>query len=412
MVDPGTAEDRLRMIQAVTDSALSQLELDELLKELLERVRELLVVDTATVLLHDRSAGYLTVVAAVGIEEEVRQGVRIQVGRGFAGSIAQSHKPRILDHVDATTVVNPLLWERGLRALLGVPLMAAGQLVGVLHVGTVAQRAFTGTDIDLLQVVADRIALAVQAQLTSGERAAATALQRSLLPSRLPDQGELEFAARYVPGADNRVGGDWYDVFPLPGDRWGIVMGDVVGHGLPAAVIMGRLRSALRAYALLHVDDPAEVLTKLDRKVSHFEPGAMATVAYAVTSPGEDSFCLSVAGHPPPVLARPGQPACLVEAPADVLLGSGFARPRHNTVVAFPPGSVLCLYTDGLVERRSRPLDDGFARLRDAVDVRSPEAACVRIMAALSTWEWPEDDVALLVARHRPAHPRPGAPTV
>jgi sigma-B regulation protein RsbU (phosphoserine phosphatase) len=401
VVEPGEVEDRLRMIQAVTDSALSHLELEKLLQELLERVRELLRVDTATVLLHDKPSDYLTAVAAVGIEEEVRQGVRVRLGEGFAGHVATRRAPVVVTHVDETTVVNPLLWERGLHVLLGVPLVSAGELVGVLHVGSVSQREFTDNDVQLLQVVADRVALATQAQLSSVERATATSLQRSLLPSRLPQLPQLEFAARYVPGAETRVGGDWYDVFPLPGDRWGIVIGDVVGHGLPAAVVMGRMRSALRAYALLEVDDPADVLAKLDRKVTHFEPGAMATVVYGVIDPAGGSMCLSVAGHPPPVLAVPGRPAKLLDLPADLLIGTGIAMTRRSTVVEIPAGSVLCMYTDGLVERRNRDIDEGLTRLCGVVDTRAPESVCAAIMAALTGRDQPEDDVAVLVVRHR-----------
>ena len=153
--------------------------------------------------------------------------------------------------------------------------------MGVLHVGSFAPRSFGEYEIGLLQLAADRLALATQAQISHAERAAATALQRSLLPSRLPVVPEFDFAARYVPSAELGVGGDWYDVFALPGDRVGIVIGDVSGHGLSSAVIMGRLRSALRAYALDN-DSPGVVLDKLDRKANHFEAGVMATVAYGI----------------------------------------------------------------------------------------------------------------------------------
>src|SRR5213076_2919679 len=137
-------------------------------------------------------------------------------------------------------------------------------------------RAFTGDDMDLLQLAADRAALAVQALTAKLDRAATRTLQLSLLPSALPAVGGLEMAARYVPGT-GKVGGDWYDVFPLPSGGVCAVIGDVAGTGLQAAVIMGRIRSALRAYAL-EAADPADVLDRLDRKMRHFEPDAMATV--------------------------------------------------------------------------------------------------------------------------------------
>jgi hypothetical protein len=256
VAETGGFEDRLRRVHSLTDAALSRLSLEDLLVELLDRIRELLGTDTATVLLHDPAAGELYATAAVGLEEEVRQGVRIPLGEGFAGRIAAGLRPVEVHLIDPTTVVNPLLWEKNLKALLGVPMLVAGDLVGVLHVGTFTPRRFTEEDTGLLQVAADRIALAVRAEASVTDRAAAAALQRSLLPAVLPAVPGLEFAARYVPGAASGVGGDWYDVFELPGDRLGVVIGDVAGHGLAAAVVMGRLRSALRAYALDGGADP------------------------------------------------------------------------------------------------------------------------------------------------------------
>ncbi len=393
------AQDRLRKIAAVTDSALAHLDTERLLNELLERVRELLHADTATVLLLDSSGGQLLAAAAVGIEEEVRQGVRVPIGRGFAGGIAINRAPAVVDHVDNTTVINPLLWERGLKGLAGVPLLAEGKLIGVLHVGTVAQQRFTEADIQLLQVVGDRIALAAHTQVSVVERAAAEALQHSLVPSVLPAVAGLHFSARYVPGTDTGVGGDWYDVFHLPGERVGIVMGDVVGYGLAAAVVMGRLRSSLRAYAL-DSDDPSEVLEKLDRKAKHFEFGAMATVSYAVVHPSHDRITLALAGHLPPVLAEPGHETVLLELPVGPPIGfPGTGRRFPSSELELTDGAVLCFYTDGLVERRDSTIDVGLERLRETVTTASPESVCVRIMAALIGSARARDDVAVLAMR-------------
>jgi len=264
-------EDRLRDIQAITDAALSRLDDHDLLAELLERTRAILQADTAAVLLLDFSSGELIATATAGLEAEVVQGVRIPVGRGFAGRIAAEHQPVILDHVDHTTVLNPILWSKGIRALMGVPLIAGGKVIGVMHVGSLTPRKFTSDDVDLLQLAADRAATAVHSLMTQEDRIAAEALQRSLLPSALPPAEGAELAARYVPGK-GVVGGDWYDVFTLPSGQLGVVIGDVTGSGLQAAVIMGRMRSALRAYAL-ETPDPATVLAKLDAKMQHFEPG-------------------------------------------------------------------------------------------------------------------------------------------
>ena len=179
-------EDRLRDIQAITDAALSRLNDHELLAGLLERTRAILQADTAAVLLLDVSSGELVATAAAGLEEEVRQGVRIPVGRGFAGRIAAGHQPVILNRVDHTTVLNPILWAKGIRALMGVPLVAGGKVIGVLHVGSLDHRQFTGDDVESLQLAADRVATAVASLMAQEDRVAAAALQRSLLPSALP----------------------------------------------------------------------------------------------------------------------------------------------------------------------------------------------------------------------------------
>ena len=200
--EPGgmpAADNRLRRIESVTDAALAHLGVEDLLAELLERVRGLLEVDTVAVLLLDASSEQLVATAAKGIEAEVRQGVRIPLGRGFAGRIAAEKKPVVLERIDHTNVLNPILWERGIRSLLGVPLLSGGSVIGVLHVGALGERRFTGDDVRLLEIVADRVASAIQSRQAEVERTAARVLQRSLLPARLPVVPGLEMAARYVP---------------------------------------------------------------------------------------------------------------------------------------------------------------------------------------------------------------------
>jgi serine phosphatase RsbU (regulator of sigma subunit)/anti-sigma regulatory factor (Ser/Thr protein kinase) len=397
-VDAATADEQLRRIQSVTDVALTSLGVENLLNELLERLRELLAVDTAAVLLLDESAQYLVATAARGLEEEVRQGARVPLGRGFAGRVAATREPVILERVSHANVVNPVLVDKGLVSMLGVPLVAGGSLLGVLHVGSLAERKFDADDVKLVQLVADRVALVTQARLSHLERAAASALQRSLVPTRLPALPGLDLAARYVPSEEGGVGGDWYDVFTLPSGWLSLVIGDVVGHGLRAAVVMGRLRSALRSYAL-EGGDPGTVLTKLDRKVLHFEPSGMATVLYAMLSPSLDELYLSSAGHPPPVLTTRGGPACLLDVPVDPPLGVQHGLRRRTHSVPLPPGSVLCLYTDGLIERRRRPIEVGLTLLNQAVEPAPAETVCATVMERLVGSDVPQDDIALLVLR-------------
>jgi signal transduction histidine kinase len=156
------ARQRVEHVQAVTDVALAHLELDELFAVLLPRIRDILGADTCAVLLVDEHAGELIARAAVGIEEEVEQGVRIPIGGGFAGRIAAERRPVVLDDVDHAHVLNPILREKGIKSLLGVPLLIGTEPLGVLHVGTLTHRRFTRNDVELLRLVADRVAIAIE----------------------------------------------------------------------------------------------------------------------------------------------------------------------------------------------------------------------------------------------------------
>jgi signal transduction histidine kinase len=169
----GSTAEHVRRLQSVTDAALAHLRLDELLVALLERTRQILEVDTCAILLIDEDTNELVARAALGLEEEVEQGVRVPVGGGFAGRIAAEKQPVILDDVDHAHVLNPLLREKGIKSMLGVPLVVEGEVRGVLHVGALAARAFEEDEVQLLQLVADRAALAIEhARLFEAERAA------------------------------------------------------------------------------------------------------------------------------------------------------------------------------------------------------------------------------------------------
>ena len=399
---------------ALTDTALTRLDVDDLLVELLGRVRELLDVDTAAVLMLDAESEVLVARAACGIEDEVRQGVRIPLGTGFAGRIAATKEPVRLAHVDATTVANPLLWERGIKVMLGVPLLSGDDVLGVLHVGRLSNRSFGDGDINLLQVVADRIAGATQTRALAIERAATRLLERSLLPATLPSCPGLAFAARYVPAEERTVGGDWYDLFLLPSGQLWIVVGDVAGHGVHAAVLMGRIRSALRAYALLDTS-PAHVLDLVDRKVHQFEMGTFATVACAVSSPPYETLTIALAGHPPPVVAEPGQRATFPNVEVSPPIGASrrpstgatpavVAAARRSTTITLASGTVAAFYTDGLIERRGETLDVGLERLRDVTSPGAPERVAADIMRHLVGHTITTDDISLVVMGRTPSN--------
>ena len=400
-MDTSEGADRLANLLAVSDVELARLDLDDLLVKLLDRIRTALVTDTAAVLLRDPGSNYLVARAACGLEEEVRQGVRITLGRGFAGAIAARKEPVRLTRVDATTVANPILWETGIQVMLGVPLLNGTDVIGVLHIGRLSAEPFTDEDVEILQMAGERVATAIVARRLTLSAAAAELLERSLQPNRLPALAGLQFAARYVPAEGRAVGGDWYDAFALPtGDLW-LVTGDVAGHGLDAAVIMGRVKSALRAYALLG-EPPERVVELTNRKVQHFEMHTMVTLACAVAQPPYDRVRICSAGHAPPVLAVPGEQGRLIELPVGPPLGVRREITRAAADVSWPVGGVLLFYTDGLVERRDADLDTRLAQLARVVPADDPERVCATVMHEMIRNEAVRDDVAVLAARRVP----------
>lgn len=406
----GAALEQLRRVQRVTDGSLAHLSVDDLLNELLTRVREVLKADTAAVLLMDLATDELVATAAKGLEEEVQEGVRIPVGAGFAGKIAAERRPIVIDRVDHSNVLNPILRQRGVRSLLGTPLIVEGKVVGVLHVGTLHTRRFTDGDVALLQLVADRAALALQVRIHERNRLVTETLQRTFLPEILPSLPGMQIASHYVPASSSVViGGDWFDVFALPSGSLMLTIGDVAGHGVRAASVMGELRNALRGVALRE-EGPDEIATHLDQFLDHFEPGQMVTLLVGVVDRNLSSFRFVSAGHPPPlVVDGRGASFASTGSPSPPI---GLPRPvsYRETVVPLERGTSLLLYTDGLVERRHEPLATSLERLRTIADQwlrgRRPAEAIPGLMAELFDGYKPDDDVALLVLRREEAPER------
>jgi serine phosphatase RsbU (regulator of sigma subunit) len=194
------------------------------------------------------------------------------------------------------------------------------------------------------------------------------------------------------------VGGDWYDVFSdADGSIW-VVTGDVAGHGLGAAVVMGRARSALRAYTLME-DRPEKVLELTDRKIQHFEVGTMVTAVCATSRPPYAEWQIAIAGHPPPVIAAPGVPSRLVDLPIGPPLGGPPGMTRSAGSVTLAEDALMLLYTDGLIERRGESLATGLDRLCGALRAGTPELVCGRVVHELIGPQGPGDDVALLAVR-------------
>jgi serine phosphatase RsbU (regulator of sigma subunit)/anti-sigma regulatory factor (Ser/Thr protein kinase) len=397
----------LDAVQRVTDASLGRLGEQELLTELLNRITEILGTDTAAILLLDEELRVLRARAARGIEEEVERGVQIPVGGGFAGRIAAERRPIVIDDVDHAEILNPILREKGIRSLLGVPLLVEDRVLGVLHVGSLTPRQFTPSERDLLQLAADRAAVAIEHASLSEQRRLAESLQRQIL--RLDLSGALgasglEVASRYLPASGESLGGDWYDAFAIGGGQVAMAVGDVVGHGLPAAAVMSQLRTALRAYAADGVP-PAGVVDRVNRLMLDLGPARMTTLAYVVCDTEEEVIQLVNAGHPPPlVIPQEGEPFYL-EVPSGLPLGVSSAARYECHQRRFETGSTLILYTDGLVEVRGETIDLGLERLRTAAEGGTVEALCDRVLRRLLPAER-GDDVALVAARVPPVPDR------
>jgi anti-sigma regulatory factor (Ser/Thr protein kinase)/putative methionine-R-sulfoxide reductase with GAF domain len=404
----GPDAQQLLHVYRLSEPALAELPLEALLDELLVRAREILSVDTVAVLLLDEEKNELVARAAKGIEEEVERGVRIPIGGGFAGRIAAERTPIYIADVDHAEVLNPILRDKGIRSLLGAPLIVDGKAIGVLHVGTLKPREFTNDDAALLQVVAARAAPAIERaglyEALDREHRSAVALQRSLLPESTPEIVGVDVATRYLPARDE-VGGDWYDVIELPGGLVGLAIGDVAGHGVRAAALMGQLRIGLRAYALDGYS-PAETLKRLDRLLHTIRGEGMATAAYALLDPLSGSVRLASAGHPPAVVVDADGQARLLEGTPAPPLGTMPFGAYAELETTIGPGETLMLYTDGLVERRREPLTAGLERLRVYASVNaSADALCQRVIDRLVPAEGAEDDVAIVVLRNTPIAP-------
>ncbi|MFF8606125.1 SpoIIE family protein phosphatase [Streptomyces sp. NPDC015346] len=288
----------------------------------------------------------------------------------------------------------------GLRSYLAVPLIARGEVLGALDLKrTRNPEPFTADDETLAGELAARAAVCIDnARWYQQARDTGLTLQRSLLPQRPPNPPGLEIAYRYQPAqAADEVGGDWFDVIPLTGEKTALVVGDVMGSGISAAATMGQLRTATRTLAELDLD-PAQVLHHLDRIADRMEQ-TITTCVHAVYDPEGATCLISSAGHLPPVVLRPGRPPELLDLPTGAPLGVGDV-PFATTTVALHPGDALVLYTDGLVETRDQAIDERLEALVAllATPLDSLEETCDMLLRSLRH-PGNHDDVALLIAR-------------
>lgn len=286
-------------------------------------------------------------------------------------------------------------------SFLVVPLLARGNVLGFLVLTRQHHHEpFLDADVALAEELAARTAICIDnARLYSRERRTALTLQSSLLPTFLHRPPGLEIASRYLPASDlTSVGGDWFDVIPLPEGRTALVVGDVMGHGIRAAATMGQLRTATRTLASLDLA-PGELLFRLNRVAQQLDPDQIATCAYATYDQASRVCALASAGHVPPMLLRPDGRTELLQTPPGAPLGIGTDSFRSREI-AIPRHGVLAFYTDGLVESREHDIDEGIAALGAllADPAQTLEALCDVITSARQQCR-ERDDIALLLAR-------------
>jgi serine phosphatase RsbU (regulator of sigma subunit)/anti-sigma regulatory factor (Ser/Thr protein kinase) len=391
--------ERVGKLQRITDVTLSHFSLEQLLPEALERIVDVVRSDAAAVLIAADDLA-LRASSAVGLSG-MERGLSLGAGEGLPGRVAQARQTIMTAATAEDDLISRAFAEQGARSLLGVPLTVEDRMMGVLIVGAGDGRELGRVDADLLRLAADRIALSIQrVQLYEREHLIAQTFQRSLLPERLPEIPGLSVAARYLPaGEAAKVGGDWYDVLELPGDSVGLVMGDVVSHGIRAASTMGQIRSAIRAYALDR-EPPGAILSKLNTVARGLDQRETATAVYLALDLAERTCCFASAGHPPPLVIDPAGSARFLEEGRSVPLGAYAGTRYWEAVVRLEPGSTIVLYTDGLVERRGSTLGQGLERLVSTASGHpaEPETLCDRLVDALVGDQRPPDDVALLAA--------------
>jgi PAS domain S-box-containing protein len=291
-------------------------------------------------------------------------------------------------------------------ALGVVPLVSRGRPIGAMMLSFADEGTFDADEQALITTLAEQCAQALErARLQERSHDVALALQQSMLPSALPEVNGLELTARYHPAVESlEVGGDWYDVVALPDGRVALAVGDVVGRGLRAATTMGQLRSALAALAL-STESPSEVLDGLERFAGQVEGARLATVVYGVLDPAAGAFRYACAGHPPPLVLRPGGGTELLEdgrSPLLCALPAGATGPRPEGTHLLEPGDRLLLYSDGLVERRRESLSDGLRRLAEAAVAVGDGAGWADELVRRMTVGAGDDDVALLAVAFAP----------
>src|SRR6478735_3887068 len=403
------ASERLQRITTELSNALTRADVAQVL---LAHVDEAVGTECAVLVSLGEGLRPTEILDSNGFEEDVAES---WLEARMDASTPQGQAVRRLTpyHFDATDAVagdrahDPA--HSGHRSFLFVPLVLGRRPLALLVASAHHPLDLGPDDLRFVAALAGQAAQALdRARRFESERRIAETLQQSVLPASLPSVPGLQLAGRYLPGtAELEVGGDWYDAIPLSNGRFGLVVGDVVGKGVRAAATMGQLRNAIRAFSLDRLK-PTTTLGRLSRLAEEVIETSFATVVYAELDPETGVCRYASAGHPPPVLAKLDGGVEFLDGGRGLPLGTGAAATYRQAVAELPHGAVLLFYTDGLIERRGRSLDEGFERLRAAVATapREPDLLADHVLEHLIGDEERRDDVVLLVARLLPVAPR------
>jgi PAS domain S-box-containing protein len=393
-------------LQQVTEAALEHLEPADLMGLVVERIKEAFRADMARILLIEPGREAELAVGAVAGFGSVAKPATVPIG-DVLSQVVKEGRPVILDGLQSGAGLDPMLGAAAPRALMASPLTVKGRMAGVVEIGTRKERRFTPEEESLLVLMADRAGLAIEhARAYEREVGTVEMLQRSLLPDKLPKLPGMTIAARYRPGGAD-VGGDWYDAIPLDDGRVGLAMGDVVGHGLSAASLMGQLRHAARAYAL-EGHSPPGVLDRLDKLVRSLPGAQMATLLYLVLDSDLTTVRFASAGHVPPLAVSPDGEARFLEGAPNPPLGVFDSSGHEELTVKLEPGSTIVLYTDGLVEERGVSIDAGLEALRRAArNPADPEELCDHLVDSMLSIHPAHDDIAVLALQALPVRAEP-----
>jgi serine phosphatase RsbU (regulator of sigma subunit)/anti-sigma regulatory factor (Ser/Thr protein kinase) len=404
--------ERLQAMTAALSNAVTRVDVAEVA---VDAVTGALDADAATLALVQEERGLLRTLASRGFDDAASEpGLELDLAANLPGPNAVRRRvPDFFASPEELREAFPDLQAAdmgGGESLFFVPLVVGGRSNGLLTVSWAESRTLSADERRFALLVAGNAAHALdRAGTFEAEQTIAATLQRSVLPSTLPRVEGVQIAARYLPGTlDLNVGGDWFDAISLSDGRLGIVVGDVVGKGVQAAATMAQLRNGLRAFSLDRMK-PSSTVARLDRLAGEVLETAFATVLYAVVDPQALVCRYTSAGHPPAVVAHADGRVELLEGGRGLPLGTGVAGTYGQGVVQLTAGSVLVLYTDGLVERRGSSIDDGLEQLQAAVadGPRDPEPLLEHILERIVGDLERDDDIALLAARVFAVAPRP-----